>query len=215
MWTYPEYETVNGMMKSLCQKVAAKANAPLSNLSRTRRCPRVSVRATSSIPSSSQPASHSLLSLVGLKVLNVSKAFSAKAAQLSNVSESDAAAINGQIKESIRGMRMLAMVVPFAAVSGSTPTFLIITKAVASFIKLYLLLLFVRVLLSWFPTFTKWEEQPWLALRQVTDPYLKLFSGLVPPLMGTIDLTPLFGFFILQFLGGALDVTDDESKFWP
>jgi len=212
------------MMKSLCtyhsQKGAAKANAPLSNLSRTtattaRRCPRVSARAMSSIPSSSQPPSHSLLSLVGLKVLNVSKAFSAKAAQLSNVSESDAAAINGQIKESIRGMRMLAMVVPFAAVSGSTPTFLIITKAVASFIKLYLLLLFVRVLLSWFPTFTKWEEQPWLALRQVTDPYLKLFSGLVPPLMGTIDLTPLFGFFILQFLGGALDVTDDESKFWP
>jgi len=109
---------------------------------------------------------------------------------------------------------MLAMVVPFAAVSGSTDTFFIITKAVASFIKLYLLLLFVRVLLSWFPTFTWWEQQPWLALRQVTDPYLKLFSGLVPPLLGTIDLTPLFGFFILQFLGGALDVADDETRFW-
>lgn len=153
-----------------------------------------------------------VLSLVGLNVL---KTLKNKATELSKVSDADADAINGQIKESIRGMRMLAMVVPFAAVSGSTPTFMIITKAVASFIKLYLLLLFVRVLLSWFPTFTKWEEQPWLALRQVTDPYLKLFSGLVPPLMGTIDLTPLFGFFILQFLGGALDVTDDESKFWP
>lgn len=49
---------------------------------------------------------------------------------------------------------------------------------------------------------------------QVTDPYLKLFSGLVPPLLGSIDLTPLLGFFILQFLAGALDVADDESKYW-
>lgn len=32
--------------------------------------------------------------------------------------------------------------------------------------QLYLLLLFVRVLLSWFPNFS-WENQPWLALRQV------------------------------------------------
>ena len=80
--------------------------------------------------------------------------------------------------------------------------------------QLYLLLLFVRVLLSWFPTFQWWEQQPFLALRQVTDPYLKLFSGLVPPLLGTIDLTPLFGFFILQFLAWALDVAEDETKYW-
>jgi uncharacterized protein YggT (Ycf19 family) len=52
------------------------------------------------------------------------------------------------------------------------------------------------------------------ALPQVTDPYLKLFSGLVPPLLGSIDLTPLFGFFILQFLAGALDVADDETRYW-
>jgi YggT family protein len=130
------------------------------------------------------------------------------------IQDVDAEDLNSQIKQSVKSMRMLAMVVPFAAVSGSTDTFFIITKAVASFIKLYLLLLFVRVLLSWFPTFTWWEQQPWLALRQVTDPYLKLFSGLVPPLLGTIDLTPLFGFFILQFLGGALDVADDETRFW-
>ncbi len=44
---------------------------------------------------------------------------------------------------------------------------MIITRAVASFIKLYLLLLFVRVLLSWFPTFQWWEQQPFAALRQV------------------------------------------------
>jgi YggT family protein len=122
--------------------------------------------------------------------------------------------VNREVRRSAATMRTLVLVAPFAAVSGSADTFFIITKAVASFIKLYLLLLFVRVLLSWFPTFTWWETQPWLALRQVTDPYLKLFSGLVPPLLGTIDLTPLFGFFILQFLAGALDVADEETRFW-
>ncbi len=55
---------------------------------------------------------------------------------------------------------------------------------------------------------------PCLPCPQVTDPYLKLFSGLVPPLLGSIDLTPLFGFFILQFLAGALDVADDETRYW-
>lgn len=137
-----------------------------------------------------------------------------KAAAVESTKNVDEAQLNQQIKDSVKNMRMLALIAPFAAVSGSADTFYIITKAVASFIKLYLLLLFVRVLLSWFPTFTWWEQQPWLALRQVTDPYLKLFSGLVPPLLGTIDLTPLFGFFILQFLAGALDVADDETRFW-
>lgn len=123
-------------------------------------------------------------------------------------------AVNFQIKQSARQLRILAAVAPFAAVSGSADTLFIVTKAVASFIKLYLLLLFLRVLLSWFPTFQWWDQQPWLALRQVTDPYLKLFNGLVPPLLGSIDLTPLFGFFILQFLAGALDVGDEEARYW-
>ena len=33
-------------------------------------------------------------------------------------------------------------------------------------LQIYLLLLFLRVLLSWFPAFN-WERQPWLGLRQV------------------------------------------------
>ena len=71
----------------------------------------------------------------------------------------------------------------FAAVSSATSTLPLITSAVASFIKLYLLLLFVRVLLTWFPN-VDWMGQPWVTLRQVTDPYLNLFRNLIPPLMG-------------------------------
>lgn len=95
--------------------------------------------------------------------------------------------------------------IPFAAVSasGSASVFLLFVRAVASFMKLYLLLLFIRVLLSWFPQFN-WDQQPWLTLRQLTDPYLNLFRGLVPPLLGQVDLTPLLGFWILQFLAGMM-----------
>lgn len=32
-----------------------------------------------------------------------------------------------------------------------------------------------------------------VSLVQVTDPYLNLFRGIVPPLLGTIDFTPLLG----------------------
>lgn len=126
------------------------------------------------------------------------------------------AAIARHVRQSVSGAKALALAAaPFAAVSaggGAGTTFLLITRAVASFIKMYLLLLFLRVLLSWFPTFD-WNNQPWLALRQVTDPYLNLFRGIIPPLLGQIDLTPLVGFFLLQVLAGILEVPF-ESDDW-
>eukprot|EP00884_Botryococcus_braunii_P009697 jgi/Botrbrau1/18729/Bobra.0386s0052.1 len=133
--------------------------------------------------------------------------------------DEEAQALNTTIRKSWKQMRTLAVVAPFAAVSkgGGQTTMLLLTAAVASFIKLYLLLLFLRVLLGWFTAFN-WERQPWLALRQMTDPYLNLFRGLVPPLLGTIDFTPLLGFLILQFLQGALENAasgdDPEAVYW-
>ena len=48
---------------------------------------------------------------------------------------------------------------------------------------------------------------------QVTDPYLNLFRGLVPPLLGILDFTPLVGFKILYFLASALNV-GVEDGYW-
>merc|ERR1719191_674084 len=91
---------------------------------------------------------------------------------------------------------------------------LLVTKAFASFIKMYLLLLFLRVLLTWFPSFN-WDIQPWISLRQVTDPYLNIFRGLIPPLMGQIDLTPLIGFNVLQMLSSILMAPfANDSDMW-
>ena len=88
----------------------------------------------------------------------------------------------------------------------------LVTQSVASFIKLYLLLLFVRVLLTWFPN-VNWMRQPWTMLRQVTDPYLNLFRNLLPPIMGQIDFTPILGFMVLQFLARILSTDAGLGKF--
>ena len=88
----------------------------------------------------------------------------------------------------------------------------LVTQAVGSFIKLYLLMLFVRVLLTWFPN-VDWMRQPWAILRQVTDPYLNLFRNLIPPIMGQIDFTPILGFMVLQFLAKVLSSDPTVGRF--
>eukprot|EP00891_Asterochloris_glomerata_P001739 jgi/Astpho2/1739/Aster-04161 len=120
--------------------------------------------------------------------------------------------MNTNLRHGVRGARRLLAVAPFAAVRTGNEVHLaiLVTKAVTSFVEFYLLLLFIRVLLSWFPVF-KWDRQPWLSLRQVTDPYLTLFRGLVPPLLGAIDFTPLFGFLLLQQFASFLQIEDMQD----
>mgnify|MGYP002633500540 CR=1 FL=1 len=124
-------------------------------------------------------------------------------------------ALNAAIHTNWRNARRLAVVAPFASMSGGGGDIQILAlliRSITSFVRLYLLFLFVRVLLSWFPAFN-WERQPWMALRQVTDPYLNVFRGFVPSLFGQIDFTPLFGFLVLQTVEGYLTwlaFTDEE-----
>ncbi len=67
-----------------------------------------------------------------------------------------------------------------------------------SAISIYLFLLFVRVLLSWFPNLD-WGNPILSNLSSITDPYLNAFRGLIPPL-GGLDLSPLLAFLALQFM---------------
>ena len=68
---------------------------------------------------------------------------------------------------------------------------------VSGFFTLYTILLFARILSSWFP-----QIQGHPVLRFVsfyTDPYLNLFRRIIPPL-GMVDISPLIAFFALQFI---------------
>lgn len=47
----------------------------------------------------------------------------------------DAAVLNKSIKQSVRHFHMLGAIAPFAAASGGANTFLLLTKAMARFIK--------------------------------------------------------------------------------
>ena len=77
---------------------------------------------------------------------------------------------------------------------------LIITvcSGLAGFLKFYIALLTLRVYLTWFPNLN-FYTQPFYSLGKMTDPYLRVFRGIIPPLIG-LDLSPLLGFILLTFL---------------
>ena len=66
------------------------------------------------------------------------------------------------------------------------------------FFVVYTLMLFARIALSWFPSCYKYKFTHFI--RFYTDPYLKVFQRIIPPIGGVLDLSPLLGFFALRFI---------------
>nr|WDB00547.1 hypothetical protein CVCH_033 [Cavernulicola chilensis] len=75
-------------------------------------------------------------------------------------------------------------------------SFSLILSSIVSFLEIYLLLLLIRVSLSWFPNLN-WYIQPYYSLKSMTDPYLKLFRGILPPFLG-IDMSSMLALTLLQ-----------------
>ncbi|MFB6276253.1 MAG: hypothetical protein BRC33_10470 [Cyanobacteria bacterium SW_9_44_58] len=78
----------------------------------------------------------------------------------------------------------------------------LLTSSLANFLNIYLLLIFVRILLSWFQT-AGWAQQGMSYLSPITDPYLNIFRSFIPPL-GGIDLSPILAIFSLQIISSLL-----------
>jgi len=78
----------------------------------------------------------------------------------------------------------------------------LLTDSLANFLNIYLLLIFVRILLSWFQT-AGWAQQAMSFLSPITDPYLNIFRSFIPPL-GGIDLSPILAIFSLQIISSLL-----------
>jgi len=76
--------------------------------------------------------------------------------------------------------------------------------ALSKALDIYLLILTVRVLLSWFQNIN-WYSEPFATLRAFTDPFLNLFRGIIPA-VGGIDLSPMLGFFLLNFVAKQLRI---------
>ncbi|BAQ60842.1 cell division protein YlmG/Ycf19 (putative) [Geminocystis sp. NIES-3708] len=74
----------------------------------------------------------------------------------------------------------------------------LVINTVTNFIQLYLILIFVRILLSWFQT-AEWAGNVISFLAPITDPYLNIFRSFIPPL-GGIDFSAILAIFVLQLI---------------
>jgi YggT family protein len=120
--------------------------------------------------------------------------------------------IHGAGQHSTTTPFLLAMAIP-----GNSLPEQIIIGGFGNFISIYNTVITGRILLSWFP-----QAAGVAALRpiyQITDPYLNLFRGIIPPIFG-LDLSPILAFVTLNLLQSSsisLAATttmmdDDEGK---
>ncbi|HEY9669381.1 MAG TPA: YggT family protein [Coleofasciculaceae cyanobacterium] len=72
----------------------------------------------------------------------------------------------------------------------------LLTNSLANFLNIYVLIVIVRILLTWFPTVT-WMNQVEAFLSPITDPYLNIFRSFIPPL-GGLDISPILAILVLQ-----------------
>lgn len=103
-----------------------------------------------------------------------------------------------------------AAILPGDAVAG-----LVVTNGILNFLNIYNTLLIVRLVLTWFPNSPPVIVNP---LSTLCDPYLNIFRGIIPPLGGTLDLSPVLAFFLLNAVTSAASALpaelpkDAESK---
>lgn len=71
----------------------------------------------------------------------------------------------------------------------------LLITTILNFLNIYLIIIFVRLLLTWFPNID-WMQQIIGFLSPITDPYLNLFR-FIPPL-GMMDISPIFAILALQ-----------------
>lgn len=102
------------------------------------------------------------------------------------------------------------------AIPGNGVAEQVIVGGFGNFISIYNTVITVRILLSWFPQAAGVGAlQP---VYQITDPYLNLFRGIIPPIFG-LDFSPILAFVTLNLLQSstvslAAEIPDDmKAKF--
>lgn len=84
----------------------------------------------------------------------------------------------------------------FAAIlPGDSIATVVVSNGIMNFLNIYNTLLIVRLILTWFPDPPAIIVNP---LSSICDPYLSIFRGIIPPLGGTLDLSPILAFLVLN-----------------
>ncbi len=76
-----------------------------------------------------------------------------------------------------------------------------ILQAIDTCFYVYMVLILVRCLLTWFPA-VNWENPIINAIRSAVDIYLDLFRKIIPP-VGPFDLSPVVAMIVLMALEKA------------
>jgi YggT family protein len=74
-----------------------------------------------------------------------------------------------------------------------------IVSIIVALADTYCLLIFVYVMMSWFPIGQGVLADIYRVLGRICDPYLNIFKRFIPPIGGMIDISPIIAFFVLQF----------------
>jgi YggT family protein len=72
-----------------------------------------------------------------------------------------------------------------------------ISVGIYGLLRFYQMTLILRIYLSWFPSINLYS-QPFFTLVKLTNPYLRLWRGVMPPI-GPIDFSALLGFLVISF----------------
>eukprot|EP00440_Ansanella_granifera_P051711 gb/GFBE01056064.1/.p1 GENE.gb/GFBE01056064.1/~~gb/GFBE01056064.1/.p1 ORF type:complete len:228 (+),score=32.03 gb/GFBE01056064.1/:1-684(+) len=105
---------------------------------------------------------------------------------------------NGQSRRRLQGLgASLTAGLPagFKAFSQSNAA-LMLRLSTLNFCKIYMAMLVLRITIMWFPNINPYR-QPFYSMIQLTDPYLNLFRGWMPPIFG-IDLSVILAFVVIQ-----------------
>jgi YggT family protein len=84
-----------------------------------------------------------------------------------------------------------------------------IANYVRALFEVYTLIIFVYILLNLMfsfgvrPPYARWSEAALNFLRDVSEPYLRLFRRFIKPI-GMFDLSPMIGIFVLIIVGGLV-----------
>lgn len=82
-------------------------------------------------------------------------------------------------------------------------TVALLLNTLVTFLNIYMVLLIIRFLLTWFPN-VNWYDPPFSMLAQLTDPYVNLFRSIIPPIGGIDFISPTLAILVLQLAAGFL-----------
>ena len=78
-----------------------------------------------------------------------------------------------------------------------------ISKVINQLFYFYYILIIIRIFLSWIPSID-WNQQPYTWIRSITDPFLNIFRGIIPPIGGILDISPILAIILLLLVQGLL-----------